>query len=50
MNEVSNCDILQPDQCSVDNLGSFVPTWGGFYPFYSAAGCSGTFSDVTGAG
>jgi hypothetical protein len=33
MNEVSNCDILQPDQCSVDNLGSFVPTWGGFYPF-----------------
>jgi hypothetical protein len=50
MNEVSSCDIFQPGQCSVDNLGSLVPTWGGFYPFYSAAGCTGTFGDVTGAG
>jgi hypothetical protein len=50
MNEVSNCDLLQPNQCSVDELGSFVPTWGGFYPFYSAAGCTGSFGDVTGAG
>jgi hypothetical protein len=49
-NEVSNCNLLQPDQCSVDNLGSLVPTWGGFYPFYSAAGCTGTFGDVTGSG
>jgi hypothetical protein len=50
MNEVSNCNILEPDQCSVDNLGSLVPTWGGFYPYYSAAGCTGTFGDVTGGG
>jgi hypothetical protein len=50
MSEVSNCNILQPDQCSVDNLGSLVPTWGGFYPFYSRAGCTGAFGDVTGAG
>ncbi len=49
-NEVSNCNILEPDQCSVDKLGSLVPTWGGFYPFYSAVGCTGTFGDVTGAG
>jgi hypothetical protein len=50
MSEVSNCDLFQPNQCSVDNLGSLVPTWGGFYPYYSAAGCTGTFGDVSGTG
>jgi hypothetical protein len=50
MSEVSNCDLFSPNSCSVDNLGSLVPTWGGFYPFYSAAGCTGTFGNVTGAG
>lgn len=48
--EVSSCNLLQPDQCSVDNLASLVPTWGGFYPYYSVAGCTGTFGDVHGAG
>jgi hypothetical protein len=50
ISQVSSCNILQPDQCSVDNLGSLVPTWSGFYPFYSAVGCTGTFGDVTGKG
>jgi hypothetical protein len=48
--QVSSCDILQPNQCSVDNIGSLVPTYGGFYPIYSAAGCTATFGDVTGKG
>jgi hypothetical protein len=47
--QVSNCDLSQPDQCSVDNLSS-LPTYGGFYPFYSAVGCTATFGDVTGTG
>lgn len=50
MNEVSGCDLFQPDQCSVQKLGSQVPTWGGFYPFYSAAKCTGTFGNVRGGG
>jgi hypothetical protein len=48
--QVSSCNILQPNQCSVDAIGSLVPTYGGFYPFYSAVGCTGTFGDVTGPG
>jgi hypothetical protein len=47
---VSSCDLSQPNQCSVDNIGSLVPTFGGFYPFYSASGCTATFGDVTGKG
>jgi hypothetical protein len=50
ISQVSSCNILQPGQCSVDNIGSLVPTYGGFYPFYSAAGCTAAFGDVTGKG
>jgi hypothetical protein len=50
LSQVSNCNLFQPNQCSVDNLGSLVPTYGGFYPFYSAVGCTAAFGDVTGRG
>ncbi len=46
--QVTSCNLLQPDQCSVDNLGSLVPTFGGFYPFFSTSGCKAVFGDVTG--
>jgi hypothetical protein len=48
--QVSSCDLLQPNQCSVDNLTSLVPTYGGFYPFYSTVGCEAAFGDLTGKG
>ncbi len=44
---VTSCNILVPNSCGLPNATA-IPTFGGFYPFYSASDCIGTFGDVMG--
>ena len=49
VSQVTGCNLLQPGQCGLPNATA-IPTYAGFYPFFSAAGCSAVFGDVTGTG
>ncbi len=39
------CNLLVPNSCSVQNL-DFLPTYAGFYPYYSTVGCNLVFGNV----
>jgi hypothetical protein len=45
----SACNLLVPNSCSVDNL-NLVPTFSGFYPYFSTKGCTAAFGNVHGTG
>jgi hypothetical protein len=49
VHEVTSCNILVPNQCGLPNTTQ-IPTYAGFYPFYSNATCDAVFGDVTGTG
>ena len=49
VNQVTGCNLLAPGNCGLPNATA-IPTYAGFYPFYSAAGCTAVFGDVSGPG
>jgi len=44
------CDLLLPNECSVDHLSYVGSTFGGFYPYWSTRGCTMAFGNVHGSG
>jgi hypothetical protein len=49
VNSTTTCNLLLPNQCGLPN-STLIPTYGGFYPFFSTMGCQVMFGHVHGAG
>ncbi|MFI5419164.1 MAG: hypothetical protein ACHQ2Y_09790 [Candidatus Lutacidiplasmatales archaeon] len=49
VNSTTNCSLLLPNQCGIPNK-SQVPTFAGFYPYFSTYGCQVLFGHVAGSG
>ena len=49
VNQLTGCNLLAPGNCGLPNATA-IPTYAGFYPFFSANGCTTVFGDVTGPG
>ncbi len=47
--EFTSCNLRVPNSCGLPNA-QLIPTYGGFYPFYSVTNCRVVFGDMTGHG